>query len=188
MPKRISSAVLAVALAGSAAAENALPFDIGGPYSLTDQHGQTRTESDPDGHLQLVFFGYANCLNICSAALPLMAEVTETLAAQGTGVTPVLITIDPKQDTVETLDAPLAAIHPDFVGLTGSTEELSVAYAAFNVEFKPLFQDPEYGWIYSHTGFVHLMDGDGTFLTLLPPVLDADQMADIVAKYAGVAG
>ena len=184
MPKRIFSACLAVGLAGPALAGDPFPAKIGGPYTLTDQHAQTRTEADPDGNLQLVFFGYANCQNICSAALPLMAQVTDALAAQGHAVTPVMITIDPVQDTVETMDAPLAAHHPDFIGLTGTRDELAVAYEAFNVSFEPLFQDPEYGWIYAHTGFVHLLDGDGTLLTLLPPVLNADQMSEIVQGYA----
>jgi protein SCO1/2 len=110
--------------------------------------------------------------------------VTEALAGQGHAVTPVMITIDPAQDTVGTMRAPLAKHHPDFIVLTGAHAELSVAYDAFNVSFEPLFEDPEYGWIYAHTGFIHVLDGAGTLLTLLPPVLDADQMAQIVRTYA----
>ena len=179
---------LAACLALPARAEPPFPVDLGGPYVLIDQHGAPRTEADPDGRAQLVFFGYANCLNICSAALPLMAEVTRSLEAEGIAVTPVLITIDPVQDTVETMDAPLAALHPRFVGLTGEGDALDMAYEGFNVEFERLFEDPEHGWIYSHTGFVHLMDGDGELLTLLPPVLNADQMTGIVRTYTDGAG
>ncbi len=186
MLKRISKALSALVLATPALAQSPFPADIGGPFTLTDQYEQTRTEADPDGKLQLVFFGYANCLNICSAALPLMAQVTDALAEDGHDVTPVMITIDPVQDTVDTMDDALAKHHPDFIGLTGTREELSVAYEAFNVSFEPLFEDPEYGWIYSHTGFVHVLDGDGNLLTLLPPVLDADQMTGIVRKYAEI--
>ena len=112
-----------------------------------------------------------------------MAQVTDALAADGLAVTPVMITIDPAQDTVETMDEPLAAHHPRFVGLTGTQDALSQAYTAFKVSFEPLFEDPEYGWIYSHTGFIHVMDGHGELLTLLPPVLDADQMTEIVRGY-----
>ncbi len=175
--------LFAAALANPALANSPFPVDLGGPYALTTQHGETRTHKDPNGHAQLVFFGYANCLNICSAALPLMAQVTDALAEDGHGVTPVLITIDPIQDTVETMDAPLAALHPDFIGLTGDEQDLAQAYDAFNVEFEKLFQDPEYGWIYSHTGFIHLMDAEGELLTLFPPILSAEQMTGIVRKY-----
>ena len=183
--RAFAAALSACALiAQAASAQSPFPVDLGGPFKLVDQHEEIRTEVDPDGNLQLIFFGYANCLNICSAALPLMAQVVDTLAEEGHQLTPVLITIDPVQDTVDTMDAPLADLHPEFVGLTGDEKALSVAYEAYNVEFEKLFQDPEYGWIYSHTGLVHLVDPEGTVLTVLPPILSAEQMTDIVRKYA----
>ncbi|MBW4710654.1 SCO family protein [Roseobacter sp. YSTF-M11] len=177
------AALLAVFAGSVAQAESPLPFDLGGPYELMDQHGQTRTQADPDGHAQLLFFGYANCLNICSAALPLMADVVDALAEDGVAVTPVMITVAPDQDRVDTMGAPLAEIHPQFVGLTGGEAALAAAYKAFSVEVTPLFQDPEYGWIYAHGSFVHLLDGSGEMLTLLPPVLDVEHTADIVRGY-----
>ena len=166
-----------------AAGQSPFPVSIGGPYALTDQYGQTRTQVDPDGKAQLLFFGYANCLNICSAALPLMAQVVDELADAGIAVTPVMITVAPDQDRVETMGAPLAEIHPDFVGLTGDEVALQAAYDAFNVEVEPLFEDPEYGWIYSHGSFLHLLDGDGETLTLLPPILDVAQATGIARSY-----
>jgi len=163
--------------------QSPFPVDIGGPYKLVNQYGDVRTEADPNGNAQLVFFGYANCLNICSAALPLMAQVVDVLAEDGIDVTPVMITVAPDQDRVETMGAPLADIHPDFIGLTGEQGALQSAYDAFAVEITPLFEDPEYGWIYAHGSFVHLLDANGETLTLLPPVLDVDQMAGIARGY-----
>ncbi|WP_415921685.1 SCO family protein [Tateyamaria sp. SN6-1] len=166
-----------------AAGQSPFPVDIGGPYALTDQYGQTRTQADPAGKAQLLFFGYANCLNICSAALPLMGQMVEALAEDGMDVTPVMITVAPDQDQVDTMGAPLSVHHADFIGLTGPQDDLQMAYDAFKVEVEPLFQDPEYGWIYSHGSFIHLLDGDGELLTLLPPILDVDQAVGIAAGY-----
>lgn len=163
--------------------QSPFPVNIGGPYTLVNQYGDLRTEVDPKGRAQLVFFGYANCLNICSAALPLMAQVVDVLAKDGVEVTPVMITVAPDQDRVETMGAPLADIHPDFIGLTGDQSALQAAYDAFAVEVTPLFEDPEYGWIYAHGSFVHLLDADGRMLTLLPPVLDVEQAAGIARRY-----
>ncbi|WP_298839121.1 SCO family protein [uncultured Roseobacter sp.] len=179
----IRALLAALLVSGPLVAGTPLPFDIGGPFKLTDQYGQTRTEADPDGRAQLLFFGYANCQNICSAALPAMAGVVDTLAEDGISVTPVMITVAPDQDRVGTMGAPLAEIHPDFVGLTGEPEALKSAWDAFSVEVEPLFQDPEYGWIYSHGSFVHLLDADGRLLTLLPPVLSVDETATILRTY-----
>jgi protein SCO1/2 len=169
--------------ASVAAAEAPLPFDIGGEFELTNQYGERRTEADPDGHAQLLFFGYANCPNICSAALPDMAGVVDLLKEEGVKITPVMITVAPEQDQIETMGAPLGEIHPDFIGLTGDETELAVAYAAFSVEVEPIFQDPEYGWIYAHGSFIHLLDADGKTLTLFPPILGAEKSAEIVRRY-----
>ncbi|MEM8653322.1 MAG: SCO family protein [Pseudomonadota bacterium] len=166
-----------------ATAQSPFPVDIGGPYELLDQFGEVRTQADPDGRHQLLFFGYANCLNICSAALPLMAQVVDALAEDGIEVTPVMITVAPDQDQVDTMGAPLAEIHEGFVGLTGDDSALQMAYDAFKVEVEPLFQDPEYGWIYSHGSFVHLLDANGDLLTLMPPILDVPQATKIARSY-----
>ncbi|MEL6463819.1 MAG: SCO family protein [Pseudomonadota bacterium] len=181
------AALMALALVAGmpAASQSPFPVDIGGPYELVDQFGDVRTQADPGGHFQLVFFGYANCLNICSAAMPLMAQVVDELAEDGVKVTPVMITVAPDQDQVDTMGAPLAEIHPAFIGLTGKQEALQAAYDAFKVEVEPLFMDPEYGWIYSHGSFIHLLDGNGDLLTLLPPVLDVSQVANIARGYIG---
>ena len=160
-----------------------LPWDVGGPFTLTDHTGANRNESDPEGRHQLLFFGYASCPGICSAALPLMADTTAALAEDGTDVTPILLTIDPTLDTLETMGPALAEFSPDFVGLTGEPDALEEAYAAYQVSFEQLFVDPEYGPIYSHGAHIYLLDPKGNVLTLLPPVLPADQAVAIVKRY-----
>lgn len=161
-----------------------LPFDLGGAFTLTDQHGQRRTQADPDGHLQLLFFGYAQCQEICSAALPQMADITAALAAQDIAVTPVLITVDPARDTVAALGPAMTALSPDFVGLTGTDAELAVAFKAFSIDSSFVFEDPATGPVYAHGSFIYLLDGAGQFITVLPPILSNDRMIDIIAAHA----
>ncbi len=161
-----------------------LPFDLGGAFSLINQHGQTRRETDPDGHLQLLFFGYAQCREICSAALPQMVIVTEGLAAEGIRVTPILITVDPVRDTVAAMAPAMAQLSPDFVGLTGTAAELAVAYKAFAIESSFVFDDPASGPVYAHGSFIYVLDGAGNFLTVLPPILSDARMIEIISGYA----
>ncbi len=173
-----------LATAAFSDSKEALPFDVGGAYALTDQSGNTRTQADPDGNHQLLFFGYATCQQICSAALPLMAEVADALDADGIGLTPLMITIDPERDTVDTIGPALALHHPNFIGLTGSEDKLQVAYDAFSVEREYLFDDPEYGPVYAHGSFLYLLDPAGEVLTLVPPILAPDALSKIVKGYA----
>ncbi|MEM6408649.1 MAG: SCO family protein [Pseudomonadota bacterium] len=169
-------------------AETPLPFNLGGAFELTNQFGEIRTEADPGGKPQLLFFGYVNCQEICSAVFPMMGQVVDALDEKGFEVTPVLITVDPARDTVETMAMPLAEHHPDFVGLTGSAEALQVAYDAYSIETEEVFYDPEFGPVLAHGSFVYLLDSNGTFLTLIPPIVTPEQAAGIVSKYVGEAG
>ncbi|MEO0774519.1 MAG: SCO family protein [Pseudomonadota bacterium] len=165
-------------------AVTALPWEVGGPFSLMDHTGAARTQVDPDGHHQLLFFGYADCPGICSAALPLMADTVNTLAEEGVQVSPLLLTIDPALDTLDKMGPALADLSPDFIGLTGEPEALNAAYDAYQISIEQLFVDPEYGPIYAHGSHIYLLDPEGEVLTLLPPVLPVEQVVAIVKRYA----
>ncbi|MEJ6396323.1 SCO family protein [Yoonia sp. 208BN28-4] len=177
-------AAFSMCLATPAVAETpAFLQAVGGDFALTDQTGATRTQASPDGTAQLLFFGYANCKQICSSVLPQMADVVDDLARDGVAVTPMMITVDETVDTVATLGPALREYHPDFVGLTGSQTELQVAYDAFQIEKEHLFDDPEYGPVYAHGSFLYLMDSAGAVLTIIPPVLTDDEITTIIANY-----
>lgn len=154
-----------------------------GDFRLVDQHGNERTSASPNGEYQLLFFGYAKCKAICSVALPTMAEATDLLAAMGHLVTPVLITVDPKRDTVAALRDAVPDMHRKMVGLTGQEEALSKAYDAFQVTKTFVFEHPDEGAVYTHGSNIFLLSPDGEFRTLLPPITSPVRIAEIVAGY-----
>lgn len=160
------------------------PDVVGGDYQLTDQFGNERSSKDPDGHYQMIFFGYASCKAICSVALPRMAEAVDSLASKGIAVTPLLVTVDPERDTPAAMREALSELHPQFIGLTGSQDALEAAYKAFSVEKKLVTTHPDEGPIYAHGTYIYLTGPDGTFKTLMPPVLGAERIVEIVTSYA----
>jgi len=164
------------------------PDVVGGEYHLVDHFGNERSSRDPAGHYQLIFFGYASCKAICSVALPRMAEAVDILEAKGIGVTPLLITVDPERDTQAAMRKALPDIHPQLIGLTGWRDALEAAYKAFSVEKKLVYIHPDEGPIYAHGTFIYLTGPDGAFKTLMPPVLGAERIAEIVASYAAGGG
>ncbi len=168
-----------------ATSPNTLGFpDVkGGDFDLIDHNGNKRTSKNPDGHFQLIFFGYANCKAICSVALPRMAAAVDLLEDQDTKVTPVLITVDPERDTVDNMKEALAYHHKDMIGLTGSEPALDVAYKAFNIEKSLVYEHPEQGPIYAHGSFIYLIGPDGDFKTLLPPILSPERIAEVAKGY-----
>ena len=155
----------------------------GGDYSLINQFGNTRTSVDPNGQHQFIFFGYANCKAICSVALPRMSAAVDELKNQDIHVTPVLITVDPERDTIKNLRVAAKKIHPDLIGLTGSDRALNQAYDAFNIEKSFIFNHPDEGAIYSHGSYIYLLGPNGDFITLFPPIIGFERIAEVTANY-----
>ncbi len=155
----------------------------GDDFNLIDQNGSERTSRDPGGNYQLVFFGYASCKAICDVALPRMAEAVNLLEVKNVMVTPVLITVDPERDTIETLRDRAAEIHPRLIGLTGSNSALQQAYKAFQIEKSLVYENPDEGPIYAHGSFIYLLDPEGKFKTLFPPILGSERIAEVTTDY-----
>ena len=181
--KHAPAAAPAPAASEAALPAAAFPVDIGGPFALTDHTGREVTERDFQGRHLLVFFGYAQCESICPVGLKRMVEALDLLGEAGATVQPVLITVDPEQDTVEALARHVPTIHPRLVGLTGTPDQLAGARKAYKVESKRVGKSWNGAPIFNHGSYIYLMDPAGDFATLLPPVLDSAAMAKIIRNY-----
>ncbi len=160
-----------------------LPFEIEARFDLIDEAGRRVTEADFAGRRWLAFFGYASCEGICSAALPRMAAALDLLGARGRGLTPVMISVDPDRDTPEALAASLPRWHPRLRGLTGDAAALAAARAAFGVAARKAATLADGSPVFAHGGYAYLVGPDGRVETILPPVLSAERMAEIIARY-----
>jgi len=98
---------------------------IGGPFTLTNQDGERVTEKDFEGKHSLVFFGFTHCPDICPAELQVIAEALDQLGDKADEVTPIFVTVDPARDTPQALKSYLSNFGDQFVGLTGSEEEIA---------------------------------------------------------------
>lgn len=163
----------------------ALPFpvDITARFSLIDQEGHAVTQADYAGKPMAIFFGYANCEAICSVALPRLGQALDLLGEKIDNLTPLMITVDPARDTPARIGPALAKWHPKLRGLTGSEAALADARKAFQVQTSIVGEDVEGNPIYAHGSFIYLLDGDGKVLTLLPPILGPERMAEILTGY-----
>ena len=183
------------AIAGTDSVENStinnqLPEEIaniGGPFSLTNHFGDAVTEQTYAGRHMLVFFGYSNCQIMCSISLKRIADALAILQDDADSplarFEPLVITVDPANDTPEQLKESLAAYHPSLVGLTGTLEQLKPVYKAYRQ--KPSILDMELGdhAVVSHSSYFYLMGPDGKLQTFFPPVLSAETMANLIKKY-----
>lgn len=155
---------------------------IGGPFSLIDQDGKTRTDADFRGSLMLIYFGYTDCPDVCPLALSTMSAAVDSLGDKGKSVVPIFITVDPERDTVEKLKQYAARFNPRFVALTGESAAIEAAAKAYHVYFA---KHPEEGGSYSmdHSSVIYLMGRDGQYLAHFSAEASAQDMAQGIAKF-----
>jgi protein SCO1/2 len=153
---------------------------VGGPFTLVDHTGRTRTDADFRGKFLLVYFGYTYCPDICPTDLQQIGLAIDKLGNAGAAVQPLFISVDPERDTTQVLANYVPLFHPRLIGLTGTPEQIRTVAAAYKVYYAK-YKPPEGGdYVIDHTGFVYVMDNAGVFRGFFPPGTSADRMVEIV--------
>ena len=123
--------------------------EIGDPkprpeFTLTDQDGASFDFADQTaGQPTLLFFGYANCPDVCPTTMADVALALQSVPAELAERTQVVfVTTDPARDTAEFLGEYLARFDQGlpnrFIGLTGTQAEVENAQTVAGV---PLAED-----------------------------------------------
>lgn len=160
--------------------------DIGGPFSLIDQDGVRRTDQDFLGRYMLVFFGFTYCPDVCPTTLAVLSAALGEVGPGADNIVPVLITVDPARDTPEALKPYLAAFGPNFVGLTGTEEEIASVADAYHAYYEIVEGEGD-DYTLNHSTVIYLMGPDGKFvtnysLTMGPSAIAADLKDMLSAK------
>jgi protein SCO1/2 len=159
---------------------------IGGPFTLTDQDGNTVTQADIITGPTLLYFGYTFCPDVCPLDNARNAEVADILEERGIDVSPVFISVDPARDTPDVLQGYTENLHPRMIGLTGTEEQIRAATQAYKVYFRLQPAEDEY-YLVDHSTFTYLVLPEAGFVEFFRRETTADEMADRVACFVGAA-
>ncbi|MBS0560233.1 MAG: SCO family protein [Proteobacteria bacterium] len=168
-----AGALVAVLLIGSAAILLATGHAkdgsaVGGPFALTDGNGKTVTDADFRGKYLLVYFGYTFCPDVCPTTLTAVADAIDRLGPDGKRLQPVFITVDPARDTPAAVKQYVASFGPEFVGLSGSADQIAKVAREFRVYYAPHRTGPgPNDYTMDHSSILYLMGPDGTFVAPL---------------------
>ncbi len=128
--------------------------------------------ADTQGDVTLVFFGYTHCPDICPVHMANLAAVFRDLPLEVTRRVDVLfITTDPERDTPERLDEWLGALHPSFVGLRGSREQVTALEAEMGIPVSVVSPEEETadgGYFVGHAAQVLAFTADDTARVAYP--------------------
>lgn len=168
-------------LSSSAQFTTAMLSSIGGPFSLTDQNGQTKTDADLHGRYALIYFGYTNCPDICPTTLAVIADAMKNIGTKASDLVPVFVTIDPERDTPKILKSYLGSFGPQFVGLTGSADAIKKMAGEYRVYYAkhPLQSG---GYSMDHSSELYLVGPDGKVRMFYDAGIDAKTLAADIDK------
>lgn len=154
---------------------------------LNDQYGkpfQTRQLSE---HWNLILFGYTRNPDVTKSAFSLVTQVKNRLATSPelqSMTRAILITVDPAVDTPERLHDFLSPFSPDFIGLTGSSEQIEAAARALGVSIKHFGTAQQTSSRIDYGSSIGLVGPDAKLLGLFTGVVDAVSIAADIQKLA----
>ena len=103
--------------------------------ALTDTSGKPfNIQSETQGYVTVVFFGYSHCPDTCPTFMNTMAQaVREMKREDARHVRVVFVTVDPQRDTPDALRRWLDNFDTSFIGLTGTTADIGRISAPLGV-------------------------------------------------------
>lgn len=134
-------------------------------FELTDHQGMVRTDEEFAGRWLLIFFGFANCPDVCPTTLAEVAAVMDGLGAKAPRVQPLFISIDPERDTPAALGEFVPRFDAEIIGLTGTPEQISATARSFYIYYEKIEEAaaPD-GYSMSHSSQLFLFGPDGGFV------------------------
>jgi protein SCO1 len=139
-----------------------LAVQIGGPFALTSHEGKRFTDKDLAGKPFALFFGFANCPDICPTTLLELTNRMTEIGAPAKDLRIVFVTVDPEQDTPAFLKTYLSNFDPRIIGLTGTPAEIADIAKAYRALYQKV--PTSTGYTMNHEAAVYLMDKTGRFV------------------------
>jgi len=145
--------------------------DWGKDFTLTSHRGTPLDTTLLRSKLQVLFFGFAHCPDICAPTLAKLAQANKALGEDSKRVQVLFVTVDPNHDTPQQLAGFLPNFDPSFIGLTGKAgEPLAVA------RDHKIYAEGAAGSI-AHSGNLLVKDGRGRVRLIMP---ESASVEDIV--------
>lgn len=135
--------------------------DIGRDFELTDHTGKRRTLADYRGKVVALFFGFAQCPDICPTTLAELAQVKQQLGVDGNQLQVLFITVDPERDTQEVLAGFVPAFDSSFVALRGDKAEIDKVTKDFKVFAQKVAGKDSGNYTIDHTAATYVYDTQG---------------------------
>ena len=132
-------------------------------FTLTDAAENQISPDDFKGEVILLYFGYTFCPDVCPTTMADLARVQREVDVDGDEVQVIMITVDPARDTPAVVADYVDSFHPDFIGLSGTAEEIASVTDGWGVYYEAQEGTPATGYLVDHTARVFAVDKAGRY-------------------------
>ncbi|GAA5266140.1 protein SCO1 [Acidiphilium sp. MT5] len=129
--------------------------------------GKIVTQANFRGFVTLVYFGYANCPDVCPLTLAEMLKIIGLLGDNGPKLRFLFVTVDPERDTAPILAKYLHLFGaPELVGLRGNATQLSHFAQSLHADYAvhPSANPADYTVTHSAAVYVFNQQGKAEFI------------------------
>ncbi len=155
------------------------PLEVGDQsLPLADGSGEMTFAADP-GDLDIVYFGYTYCPDVCPTTMSDLKRVVQDLPGEDAArLSVVMATVDPARDTPEVLTSYIGNFFGDGIAVrTDDDAALRAVTDAFGASYR--VQTDDQGEIeVSHTPYVYAVDDSGTVVMQWPFGTSAESFAE----------
>ena len=151
------------------------------PFELTDARGESFAAERLRERWSFVFFGYANCPDICPTTMAVLGDAEQQMLDAGDeAFQGVLVSVDPERDTPEALASYLGAFSPNFVGVTGPAPRIQSLAKSLHAGFaKVPVEDSALGYLMDHSSHLAVIDPQGRHYGYVRPPFEARRLASL---------
>lgn len=150
---------------------------IGKDLAMLDTSGQLRTLNDYKGKVVVVFFGFTQCPDVCPTALAELSHTIDILGDKASQTQVLMISVDPERDTPEIFEPYVTAFHPDFVGLTGTPDQLDKTAKSFKAFYAKVPGSTPDTYTMDHSSAFYIFDKKGEIRVLITGDAPANEVA-----------
>lgn len=141
-------------------------------FEIVNHLSQRITKEDFKNHWSLIFVGYTHCPDICPTTMAVMTQVAEYMREQEMSPPQVVfLSIDPQRDTVKLLKQYVEYFDQNFVGLTGTEQQVKDLSIQLNAVYRKApgasgkMTDDDY--LMDHSSALMLVNPDGNLQSIL---------------------
>ena len=152
---------------------------FGGDFTLQPEGAKAVSLSDFRGKVVVIYFGFASCPDVCPTSLAIIGSAMKSLTEDElANVQGLFISLDPERDTEEKLAQYAGFFHENFIGITGTQEQLQKVTKQYGTYYTKVAGSTELNYLIDHTSVTFVVGKDGKFVTSKSHGATAEQITE----------